>query len=326
MYPEKVNVDKEAKKAKESGDKKTGHLKVVKDELGYYRVKSGLIPGQIFLSRKFYNKKDAEAYLNDNAEALVEKENKMAYALMGSNIGMVQREGQDYRSGKDITEKDFMETFNPRGVEFGNWVPQAERQEYLNKTYDAIMDFCQVVGISPKAFFLGGRLGIAFGSRGKGGALAHYESMKEVINLTRMKGAGSLAHEWFHALDNYLAKRKTGNVSDMATDTRNVERQEVADAFTDFVRAMNALDYTRRSQRAGEYWGEVWERAARLFADYTYNELGGKGIVSPLLARMPDEIDETQEDFILSVWPYATKQENATMKPYFETTATRHHQ
>ena len=318
LYPEMVNVDKEAKKAKDSGDSKTGHLKVVKDDYGYYRVKSNLIPGQIFLSRKFYNRKDAEAYLNDNAEALVEKENKMAYALMGSNIGMVQREGQDYREGKDITEKDFMETFNPRGVEFGNWVPQAERQEYLNKTYDAIMDFCQVVGISPKAFFLGGRLGIAFGSRGKGGALAHYESMKEVINLTRMKGAGSLAHEWFHALDNYLAKRKTGNVSDMATDTRNVERQEVADAFTDFVRAMNALDYTRRSHRAGAYWGEVWERAARLFADYTYNELGGKGIVSPLLARKPDEVDETQEDFILSVWPYATKQENATMKPYFD--------
>ena len=318
LYPEKVNVDKEAKKAKDSGDSKTGHLKVVKDELGYFRVKSNLIPGQIFLSRKFYNRKDAEAYLNDNAEALVEKENKMAYALMGSNIGMVQREGQDYRGGKDVTEKDFMETFNPKGVEFGNWVPQAERQEYLNKTYDAIMDFCRVVGISPKAFFLGGRLGIGFGSRGKGGALAHYEYLKEVINLTRMKGAGSLAHEWFHALDNYLAKQKTGNTSDMATDTRNVVRQEVADAFTDFVKAMNALDYSKRSHRAGAYWGEVWERAARLFADYTYNELGGKGIVSPLLARMPGEVDETQEDFILSAWPYATKQENATMKPYFD--------
>ncbi|MBR2748247.1 MAG: hypothetical protein IKD95_07880, partial [Bacteroidales bacterium] len=151
-----------------------------------------------------------------------------------------------------------------------------------------------------------------------GGALAHYEPMKEVINLTRMKGAGSLAHEWFHALDNQLAKQKTGNTSDMATDTKNVVREEVAQAFREFVTAMNALDYSRRSRRAGAYWGEVWERAARLFADYTYNELGGKGIVSPLLARKPDEVDEQSEDFILSVWPYATKQENAAMKPYFD--------
>ena len=318
VYPEVVNVEKEAKKAKDSGDVKTGHLKVVKDENGYYRVKSNLIPGQIFLSKRFYTRKQAEEYLNENAEALVEKETKMSYALMGSNIGMVQREGRDYRGGKDVNEKSFMETFAPRGVEFGNWVPQAERQEYLNKTYDAIMDFCEVVGISPKAFFLGGRLAVAFGARGKGGALAHYEPMKEVINLTRMKGAGSLAHEWFHALDNQLAKQKTGNTSDMATDTKNVVREEVAQAFREFVTAMNALDYSRRSRRAGAYWGEVWERAARLFADYTYNELGGKGIVSPLLARKPDEVDDQSEDFILSVWPYATKQENAAMKPYFD--------
>ena len=318
VYPEVVNVEKEAKKAKDSGDVKTGHLKVVKDENGYYRVKSNLIPGQIFLSKRFYTRKQAEEYLNENAEALVEKETNMSYALMGSNIGMVQREGRDYRGGKDVNEKSFMETFAPRGVEFGNWVPQAERQEYLNKTYDAIMDFCEVVGISPKAFFLGGRLAVAFGARGKGGALAHYEPMKEVINLTRMKGAGSLAHEWFHALDNQLAKQKTGNTSDMATDTKNVVREEVAQAFRDFVSAMNALDYSRRSRRAGAYWGEVWERAARLFADYTYNELGGKGIVSPLLARKPDEVDEQSEDFILSVWPYATKQENAAMKLYFD--------
>ena len=318
VYPEVVNVEKEAKKAKDSGDVKTGHLKVVKDENGYYRVKSNLIPGQIFLSKRFYTRKQAEEYLNENAEALVEKETNMSYALMGSNIGMVQREGRDYRGGKDVNEKSFMETFAPRGVEFGNWVPQAERQEYLNKTYDAIMDFCEVVGISPKAFFLGGRLAVAFGARGKGGALAHYEPMKEVINLTRMKGAGSLAHEWFHALDNQLAKQKTGNTSDMATDTKNVVREEVAQAFREFVTAMNALDYSRRSRRAGAYWGEVWERAARLFADYTYNELGGKGIVSPLLARKPDEVDEQSEDFILSVWPYATKQENAAMKPYFD--------
>ena len=318
VYPEVVNVEKEAKKAKDSGDVKTGHLKVVKDENGYYRVKSNLIPGQIFLSKRFYTRKQAEEYLNENAEALVEKETNMSYALMGSNIGMVQREGRDYRGGKDVNEKSFMETFAPRGVEFGNWVPQAERQEYLNKTYDAIMDFCEVVGISPKAFFLGGRLAVAFGARGKGGALAHYEPMKEVINLTRMKGAGSLAHEWFHALDNQLAKQKTGNTSDMATDTKNVVREEVAQAFREFVSAMNALDYSRRSRRAGAYWGEVWERAARLFADYTYNELGGKGIVSPLLARKPDEVDDQSEDFILSVWPYATKQENAAMKPYFD--------
>ena len=49
------------------------------------------------------------------------------------------------------------------------------------------------------------RLALAFGSRGKGRALAHYEPGRHVINLTKMSGAGCLAHEWGHALDRYLA-------------------------------------------------------------------------------------------------------------------------
>lgn len=51
------------------------------------------------------------------------------------------------------------------------------------------------------------RLAIAFGSRGKGNALAHYEPSRAVINLTKMKGAGSLAHEFGHALDDMLGQR-----------------------------------------------------------------------------------------------------------------------
>ena len=47
-------------------------------------------------------------------------------------------------------------------------------------------------------------LAIAFGARGSGSALAHFEPARNVINLTKLKGAGSLAHEWGHALDFFL--------------------------------------------------------------------------------------------------------------------------
>ena len=318
-YPEVKVSDSKSDKSESGNEDKVGSLSVVKDEGGWYRIKSRSIPGKIYLSKRFYSKKDAEQFLNDNATALVDREQKMVDALLGSNIGMVQREGRDYRGGKDVTPEQMLETFGFRGVEFGNWVPQAERQEYLNKTYDAIMDFCDIVGISPKAFSLGGRLGLAFGARGHSRALAHYEPMKEVINLTRMKGAGSLAHEWFHALDNYLAKQKTGNISDMATSTHDTVREETAKAFKDFVSAMDKLDYSRRSNRAGEYWGEVWERAARLFESYVYNELGSKSVVSPLLVRKDTLFDDVQsEDNSASSWPYPSIAENEQMKPFFD--------
>ena len=55
-------------------------------------------------------------------------------------------------------------------------------------------------------------LAIAFGARGKGGALAHFEPGRNVINLTKIKGAGSLAHEWGHALDYFLGTSMGGRM------------------------------------------------------------------------------------------------------------------
>ncbi|MEK9231620.1 hypothetical protein, partial [Escherichia coli] len=89
----------------------------------------------------------------------------------------------------------------------------------LNRAYDSLMDMADVLKVPAKALSLNGRLGLAFGARGKGGknaAAAHYEPGQVAINLTKGNGAGSLAHEWFHALDNYFGQHdvaKDGNVA-----------------------------------------------------------------------------------------------------------------
>ena len=122
------------------------------------------------------------------------------------------RAAADYRGGKDVTPESFMETFGFRGVEFGNWVSQGkggkERQGMLNEAYDALMDLASIVGVPSKAISLNGELAIGFGSRGHGKASAHYEPDRIVINLTKPRGAGALAHEWFHALDHYFQRQR----------------------------------------------------------------------------------------------------------------------
>ena len=118
----------------------------------------------------------------------------------------ITRTGEDYRKDKNITGEDMMNTFNFKGGEFGNWLNENDRQQSLNYGYDALMDLSKALSISPTDISLGNRLSIAFGSRGSGAALAHYEPDREVINLTKMKGAGSLAHEWGHALDDIAGK------------------------------------------------------------------------------------------------------------------------
>lgn len=131
------------------------------------------------------------------------------------------RTGKDRRNGKDVTDKQFQDAFGFRGVEFGNWVQQGanakERQGMLNQAFDAMHDLAEIIGIPPKAISLNGTLGLGFGSRGSGSASAHFEPGNLVINLTKTRGAGTLAHEWFHALDNYFARsRNNGNQKTMA--------------------------------------------------------------------------------------------------------------
>ncbi|MFA6231028.1 MAG: LPD1 domain-containing protein [Rhodanobacter sp.] len=128
------------------------------------------------------------------------------------HLDKVVREGQDWRHGRDVAAEDLLAQFGFRGVEFGNWLPQDERQQTVNMAYDSLMDLSQALDLPPKALSFGGRLAVAFGARGTGGkgaALAHFEGAREVINLTRMKGAGTLAHEWFHGLDWHMGDGKS---------------------------------------------------------------------------------------------------------------------
>ncbi|WP_339731362.1 LPD5 domain-containing protein [uncultured Pseudomonas sp.] len=160
---------------------------------------------------------EARDYINNSHNSLVaawdavKNRDNVTKADMRRDLNEV-RTGRDYRNSADITPDQLLETFGFRGVEFGNWVSQgsgnADRQGMLNQAYDAFMDLADVIGVPPKALSLEGRLGIGFGSRGRGRASAHFEPDTIVINLTKTKGAGSLAHEWFHAADNYFAGKR----------------------------------------------------------------------------------------------------------------------
>ena len=123
------------------------------------------------------------------------------------HLDKLERNGPDHRRGRDVGSEDFVRVFGFRGVEFGNWVANDERQKSMNAAFDGLMDLAEVMKIEPKAVSLDGRLGLAFGSRGSGRFAAHYEPAKEVINLTKLSGAGSLAHEWAHALDHFVGER-----------------------------------------------------------------------------------------------------------------------
>jgi hypothetical protein len=128
------------------------------------------------------------------------------------HLDKLQRQGHDHRNGRDITGTDMMETFGFRAIEFGNWLPQDERQLVLNHAYDAFHDLASATGLPIKAMSLEGQLALAFGARGKGQFSAHFEPGRMVCNMTRIRGAGAVAHEWGHALDRWLSLRSASDV------------------------------------------------------------------------------------------------------------------
>lgn len=158
------------------------------------------------------------------------------------HLDRVSRTGPNYRDGKDADEMMLMDVFGFRGVEYGTWLPQAERQVVLNHAFDGFMDLSTALGMPPKAMSLGGELAIAFGARGTGGkgaAVAHFEPGRNVINLTRLKGAGFLAHEWGHAFDYWLSKVSGVSATRPVSEMVDVPNSRLPNAVNRFTEALN---------------------------------------------------------------------------------------
>ena len=168
---------------------------------------------RVRLKDGFKTRDEAAQYLLDHAEEIIGMrttfgEESLPVPEIATREGPARREG-------DATPQQFMDTFGFRGVEFGNWMRdakgknQSERRQVLNHAFDGLLDLAEILGVPPRALSLNGELALAFGARGQGlsSAKAHYESDYGVINLTKMRGAGSLAHEWLHALDHYLGRQ-----------------------------------------------------------------------------------------------------------------------
>lgn len=159
-----------------------------------------------FMERQQQKTADRSAKTREARAAAKEGEEKADY-LSRPHLDHLERSGlPDERGGRAISPDDFLSSFGFRACEFGNWLPDIERQDVLNRAYDSLSTLARVLGV-PKTFIsLNSTLAVAFGARGVGRAAAHYEPARKVINLTRMSGAGSLAHEFFHALDDHLGE------------------------------------------------------------------------------------------------------------------------
>ncbi|MDE5055319.1 hypothetical protein NDK25_24180 [Niallia taxi] len=157
--------------------------------------------------------------------------------------------------------EDLISSFGFRGVQFGNYVDDEKAMEHLIRSSEAMMDLADILGSSSKSLSLDGTLAMAYGARGRGGqALAHYEPLSRVINMTKNKGSlGVLAHEWWHALDHYIYCLSHGDTSrrgyasnvDILGSYIDIRVKNAYEELVTAIRSGNSIAYIENTNTSG---------------------------------------------------------------------------
>ncbi len=126
-----------------------------------------------------------------------------------------------------------VKVFGLNGIQYGGWLDYEDRLNYTAATALALSDLSILLKIPKRRIGVKKQITVSLGARGKSSALAHYEPWSNAINITRYPdkienpftgeitrlsdrnklkfmttfgGLGSYAHEFAHALDDFMGQ------------------------------------------------------------------------------------------------------------------------
>lgn len=222
----------------------------------------------------------------------------------------------------DITNIDnsVINKFKLKGLEFGNWLNNEDKYNYVSSLVMALYDLNKILGFNYN-LGLDRHLSVAFGARGRGKALAHFEPWSNVINLTRYDkdttsankndsfshtgGVGSFAHEYGHFLDyffgGYIDRSRDhrsltiGDGANSHPKANNYPKGSLRALTNDLIIAIiykspgRHSDYYKKlltSELRGQiYWFRHNELFARAFEQYIGHKLERSGIINKFLSK-----------------------------------------
>lgn len=287
--------------------------------------KTGVLPkSSVFFDRIFNKHKekvdfkgatwDDENNKKERREAVGKEETAKQKINRLEHIENVSRTGTVHRPDDvNATTSFIQETFGFGGGQFGNWVTDSkkddvtERQKFLNLLCDALYDLAEVLNTNTRDLGVNGVLAVAFGARGSGGkAKAHYEVVERVMNLTRLKGSGSLAHEMFHFYDNYIGSSTIFQREDGVFDVKN-------NISAKFQTAMTKEESTPRGYEEGK---KTPKAEAMMELKQAFSDLGRR-----LKYTNPKEMSngdlETQIEIVAYYEDKAKKARKPSRKKYY---------
>lgn len=186
------------------------------------------------------------------------------------------------RAKDDIDLQKILQRYNLKGFEFGNWLNNDERYDRVLACEDSLAELAKIMGT--KNLGMNCLVGIAFGARGSKGALAHYEPGFNMINITKEKGDGCLAHEYGHALDynigRYYDQHKEYNYLSGGRSVSTFLKDNIGGTIRNNMNVVVDVAANMLKDRLAEY-PDYWKRRneifARLFEQYCAYKLKQDG-------------------------------------------------
>lgn len=190
--------------------------------------------------------------------------------------------------------------FGLHSVEFGNWMNQEDRLNFLISAAAGLQDMGKIFRVRPNQMGLKNTLSIAMGARGHTAAAAHFEPFTNAINQTKMGGySGSFGHEYGHAIDHVLGKKiKKSFGSDGRSTRKAVDRNALSMPSDSIQYLMERVfqifyyddkgQYTKFAEeqnKLAEYWNRRTEVWARAIERYLMIKMHEKGMINKFLIK-----------------------------------------
>lgn len=115
------------------------------------------------------------------------------------------RRGPKRAAPEDLDFVFIRQRFDFGSIRIGRWVTRLEQQRAAQLFHDALCDLMSILQVPEVVISLRGSLGLHYGTGGRPGVAAHYDPAQRILALAKNAGPGSIAHEWFHAFDHYIA-------------------------------------------------------------------------------------------------------------------------
>jgi hypothetical protein len=164
---------------------------------------------------------------------------------------------------ENADEQTVINKLHFKSLTLGNYVKDNEAQEHIRHFVASIVDLCEVLDIN---LSINENLAIGFGAFGRGGkAMATYYPTRQLINLTKRNGDGSVAHEWGHFFDHSM-NTFTLNQKPLLSEKYN---EIILDSFGGSRKYLNS---PRRSLRGDYFKSLLAEIIRKAFPDTPFHK------------------------------------------------------